>query len=120
MTPEEEIECLQSDLKSTQDRLANVENDLKLRDALLIEKNIDLQNQGDRLTKALSDIETITEDRNQYKSANAALQEAIHKATASIPEMQQVRLFALQQMEETLVASIRSIFAGMIAEAKGQ
>lgn len=110
------IATLTQQLQTAQQTIDNLQND---KTALHTEKQTlegDLSVQGARLTKALDDLAVMTASHAQLKRANAALQNTIHAATASIPEVKELLGQVLVNLENNLVATIKATTASLRSE----
>jgi hypothetical protein len=68
----------------------------------------DIETQGKRLTIALSDLHSTIAERDRYRAANVALQDAIHSATAIIPQFDPIKAIVFDQLKENVTTTIRS------------
>jgi chromosome segregation ATPase len=117
---EQEITELQAQVASLTTEKSDLQLEVANLQAQITTLEESTQTQGDRLTTALTELTAMAADRDLYKSANAALQRAIHAATASVPEMGDLTVQALTQIQDALVQSVQNMVSAMISQARGQ
>jgi chromosome segregation ATPase len=117
---EQEIADLQAQVATLTTEKSDLQLEIANLQAQITTLEGSAETQGDRLTAALESVTTLTADRDLYKSANAALQRAIHAATASVPEMGDLTVQALTQIQEALVQSVQNMVSAMISQIRGR